>query len=476
MSPTASPPPLVAPLRGHLRALLGEATGPLVVATSGGADSTALAALTNAAGFGPLVLVYVDHGWREAPEREADHAALAALAERTAARLVVRGPPPADTPRTEDAARRFRYGALAQVAHDVGARFVLVGHHAGDQAETLIARTLRGSGLIGMAGIPVRRPLGSHSAVVIRPLLSCAPADLRAWLVAQDIPWREDRTNADLSRERNEIRARLERLGKRRAHVQGWLAALAVRLRQRLDWQSARLLHAADAHMRVRPLAGAVSMSRGWLQGLPTPLAFGLALRRAGQLLQADREGPWTTSRHRTRMWALIERGGDLDLPRGLRWHVAGRRAWLAYREHERPPLPKVEEARLPRPSFDLAAHLAQQGRQDIEAALSADVLGAQPRLRWLAQGDAFVPFGQGERRLVDIHAWMSRRGLPHLVRRGTLVLEGAHGIAWVVGERIDARHAVTAETQQVARIRLPRSMSRPAWSRHHPAGRSAPS
>ncbi len=475
MSPSASSPPLAASLGGVLRRLLGEQPGPLVVATSGGADSSALAALAATADLGPLILAYVDHGWRGAEESARDRVAVASLAGRLGARMVALGPPPADTPRTEDAARRFRYGALERAARSEGARFVLVGHHAGDQAETLIARTLRGSGLIGMTGIPTRRPLGREGIEVVRPLLEVAPAELRRWLEGQGIPWREDPTNTDLSKERNEIRARLARLGERRAHVQDWLTKLAARLRQRLDGQAARLIQSAAPHVRTHPLAGAMSISREWLAGLPTPLSFGLALRHAGQLIHADRDGPWTTSRHRTRMWALVRSGGDIDLPRGLRFHVAGKRAWLAYRSWEHPRLPVFEMEQAPSASFDLAAYLAAGGDRSA-VVLSADQLGPSPRLRWLRRGDTFEPFGRGAAGPVDIHAWMSRRGLPLLARRGALVLEGAQGIAWLVGERIDAQYAVTPRTERVARIRLPKLTNRPASSRHHPSGRSAPS
>lgn len=459
----------------RLRRLLGQQPGPLVVATSGGADSSALAALTATSGLGPLILAHVDHGWRGAEESARDQAVVTALGTRLDAQVLLLGPPPADTPKTEDAARRFRYGALERAARGVGARFVLVGHHAGDQAETLIARTLRGSGLIGMTGIPTRRPLGREGVEVVRPLLEVAPVELRAWLEEQGIPWREDPSNADLSKERNEIRARLARLGERRAHVQGWLTRLARRLQLRLDAQAARLIEQAAPFVHARPLAGAVSISREWLRSLPTPLAFGLVLRHAGQLIHADHDGPWTTSRHRARMWALVGQGGDIDLPRGLRFHVAGKRAWLAYRLWEQPALPAFEMEQVPRASFDLAAHLAA-GEDRSTVVLSADHLGPSPRLRWLQRGDTFQPFGRGAGGPVDIHAWMSRRGLPLLARRGALVLEGDQGTAWLVGERIDARHAVTAQTERVALVRLPKLKSRRTSSRHHPSGRSAPS
>jgi tRNA(Ile)-lysidine synthase len=457
------------------RALLEGVAGPYVVAVSGGADSTALAGLLAEAGIGPLVLAHVDHGWRGPEAAQGDRAHVEALATRLGARFACAPPPAPPMPQTEDAARRHRYAALTRIAEATGASVVFVGHHAKDQAETLVARALRGAGAVGLAGIPPARPLGRSGLRVLRPLLEIGPGRLRSWLGDRGIAWVEDVSNEDTTRERAAIRQRLSRTGLRQADVEDWMGRLARRLRTRLAWKEARLLDDVAAGLVHRTLAECVSISRAWLRDLRTPLEFALALRHAGHLIHADRDGPWTTSRHRARMWALVESGGDLDLPRNLRFHVAGKRAWLGYRTYERPPVPEWEMDRLPRAAFDLAAHLAQTDPR-CEAALSGDLVGASPRLRWLAPGDTFVPFGQGARSPVDIHRWMSRHGLPHFVRRGTLVLEGDHGIGWVVGERIDARHAVRPATEQVVRIRLPRLTSYPACSRHHPAGRSAPS
>jgi hypothetical protein len=55
----------------------------------------------------------------------------------------------------------------------------------------------------------------------------------------------------------------------------------------------------------------------------------------------------------------------------------------------------------------------------------------------------------------VDIETWLARRGVPALARRGQVVVEGARGIAWVVGHRIDAGHRVAEGTKAVARLTL---------------------
>ena len=92
-------------------------------------------------------------------EAAADRAVVEALAARLGVTAAFAGPPPGEVRRTEDDARRFRYGALAREAHEHGCAVVATGHHLRDQAETFLLRLARGSGPAGLAGIPARRAL-----------------------------------------------------------------------------------------------------------------------------------------------------------------------------------------------------------------------------------------------------------------------------------------------------------------------------
>jgi tRNA(Ile)-lysidine synthase len=85
---------------------------------------------------------------------------------------------------------------------------VAVGHTADDQAETVLHRLLRGSGLQGLSGMRRARPLGTAVSLV-RPLLEFRRQDLREYLALIGQPWREDRTNDDQRFTRNRLRQRL---------------------------------------------------------------------------------------------------------------------------------------------------------------------------------------------------------------------------------------------------------------------------
>jgi tRNA(Ile)-lysidine synthase len=104
-------------------------------------------------------------------------------------------------PRGEEEARRMRYDFLFRAREEAGARWLLTAHHADDQAETVLFRALRGTGLRGLAGIPRRRRPG-----IFRPLLPFPREGLEAYARSRGIRPREDTSNEDISIPRNYLR------------------------------------------------------------------------------------------------------------------------------------------------------------------------------------------------------------------------------------------------------------------------------
>jgi tRNA(Ile)-lysidine synthase len=103
----------------------------------------------------------------------------------------------------EDAARRARYEFFARLVSEGKVDRVAVAHTADDQAETVLAHILRGTGLAGLGGIH------PQTECVVRPLLNARRAELRAYLRAKKQKWREDATNQDTARTRARIRKKL---------------------------------------------------------------------------------------------------------------------------------------------------------------------------------------------------------------------------------------------------------------------------
>ncbi|MDO4568995.1 MAG: tRNA lysidine(34) synthetase TilS [Planctomycetia bacterium] len=108
----------------------------------------------------------------------------------------------------EDDARNARYAFLERTALHFGARYIALAHNADDQAETILHRILRGSGLLGLCGIAPQRRLQS-SVVIIRPLLKCSRVDILEYLQEKKIAFRTDSSNSDVRLTRNRLRCDL---------------------------------------------------------------------------------------------------------------------------------------------------------------------------------------------------------------------------------------------------------------------------
>jgi len=171
---------------------------PLAVGVSGGADSMALAVLTHRWAPGRVVGLVVDHGLRAESAAEAGWV----LARLRGLGMEGRVLTLAGLARGQAAARAARHAALARAARAAGALFLLLGHHADDQAETVAMRSSRGPhGLEGMAAWAAR-----EDVILLRPLLSVPRAALRDFLRAEGVEWVEDPSNADARFERVRVR------------------------------------------------------------------------------------------------------------------------------------------------------------------------------------------------------------------------------------------------------------------------------
>jgi len=180
------------------------------VAVSGGADSVALLrlleSLRDPLGIA-LVVVHFNHGLRGA-ESDADAQFVADLASNLGLECIV-GREDVQAAATrhkwnlEDAARRLRYAFFERLVGEGRAARIVVAHTADDQAETVLAHLLRGTGPTGLAGIY------PAAGSIVRPLLHERREDLRKYLRGIGQAWREDSTNLDVRRVRARIRERL---------------------------------------------------------------------------------------------------------------------------------------------------------------------------------------------------------------------------------------------------------------------------
>ncbi len=182
----------------------------LGVAVSGGSDSTALLVLLAEWGGADMRAVTVDHGLRAGSADEAQ--AVADLCGRLGIpHVTLRWTGWDGHGNLQDAARRARYGLIADWARGQGVGAVALGHTRDDLAETFLMRLARGSGLDGLSAMAARRR--DHAVDWLRPLLGQTRAGLRAALTARGIGWAEDPSNTDPRFDRTKARAALAPLG-----------------------------------------------------------------------------------------------------------------------------------------------------------------------------------------------------------------------------------------------------------------------
>lgn len=373
---------MTATARDSLHAAIRAAFAPspperLGVAVSGGGDSLALLLLLAdwAAQGGPgLLAVTVDHGLRPEAAAEAE-----AVGRRCAALGVGhailrwrgwdgRGNLPA-------AARAARYGLIARWGHERGIGDVALGHTADDQAETVLMRLARGSGVDGLSGMAARRD--SRGILWHRPLLGHGRAALRDWLAARGEGWIDDPTNDDPAYDRVRARRTLAALADLGITRDGLIATAGrMRLaREVLDRAAADL-----AWRSARIEAGDVILDRAALADAPEETRLRLFAHALAWIGGAD---------YRPRLAALTECLGRAE---------AGKRATL----HGCLVMPRAASLRLT--------------REPAAAARAVAAPGAPWDGRWRLEGQAAPPEAEvralGEEGLALCPDWRAS-GLP---------------------------------------------------------------
>ena len=362
-------------------------TGRVLVAVSGGPDSTALLIALHEAGR-DLVAAHYDHALREGSDDVARQ--VAELCERLNVRLITeRRTEPLPRGSLQAAARALRYAFFDRARVEAGADVVAIAHTADDLVEGAVLHLLRGCGLAGLRGMPARR--GHY----VRPWLNVWRSDVREFLEERRITAYEDPANADTRFAR--VRARqliLPELERDRPGIVRKLHAAAL--------TAARMQEAAEQAPTAVEVLKRLYADAGGRQP-------GLSRRHLEAMLNLMRPGPG---------------GRGVDLPGGLRFRIVG---GLMQVVPSRRPAP--EAARLEVRSCEGEACGDRQAAH-LRAGLRLHVGFRRPGLRMRPLG------GRGTRKVQDI--FVDAR-VPREERDGWPLVFAEDRLAWIPGIAVDS-------------------------------------
>jgi tRNA(Ile)-lysidine synthase len=402
------------PLEAARESGLVRAGEPLLVLVSGGGDSVCL--LNVAIRLGARVsALHVNYGLR--PGADEDEEFVRALCSRMSVPLHVERLELPEGGNLQERAREARYA----LADGLAERDYAAAHTASDQAETVLYRLAVSPGSRALLGMAPRR------GRLVRPLLDVTREEVREYLRARGLEWREDPSNADRrfarARVRHDLLDALRTVGPAPERT---IAETARQLRE-----EAELIDAAVGEA-LEELGGGPAISMAALRERP-PALRRLVLRRL-----AEQAAPRALSRREAdEILALDDRGTKaLDLGGGLR----------AVAEYGTLRFTRAAEAAVPDPVELTVPGRVRFGDWEVEASVggAGDVsvagLGPAATVRAWREGDRMRPAGLGgTKTLQDL---FTDRKVPRALRRTLPVIEAHGDIVWVAGVAVDERFA----------------------------------
>jgi tRNA(Ile)-lysidine synthetase-like protein len=401
MLPQDSSEPL---LQGILRSELLQADDRLLVAVSGGPDSTALLVALHELGF-DITAAHFDHALRDGSEKVADQ--VGALCAGLGVRLVTsRRDSPMPRGSVQAGARALRYEFFERAREQVGADSVALAHTADDVVEGAVLHLMRGCGLSGLRGMPARR------GFYVRPLLAVWRSEVVEFLQRRGMVAYQDPANVDprfaRARVRHQILPALERdrpgIGRRFHAVARRAAAMQLGIEQQ----------ASDR--RDEGVVTRWDLAR-MPEAIATELIKGLYTSAGGRL-------PALSRSHVSSMLRLasgISGGRGVDLPGGLRFRIVGDLMQI-YAPAQSSSAPRLEVSRCDGCDDSDAAHL----RADLHVRLGF----RRPGLRMRPAG------GRGTRKLQDI---LVDARVPREDRDSWPLVFAGDRLAWVPGIAVDS-------------------------------------
>ncbi|MFH1778561.1 MAG: tRNA lysidine(34) synthetase TilS [Candidatus Omnitrophota bacterium] len=439
----------------------------VVIALSGGPDSTALLLVLNALKKEynlKLHIAHLDHMFRGEKEAKVDYDFVLNLANRLKLPFNLGK---ANVPKyakdtrlsLEEAARQMRYEFLLNVAKDAGANKVALGHTVDDQVETVLMRLIRGAGLGGLRGIPATRKL--NGKFIVRPLIEVWRKDVEAYLRSLKIKPRQDVTNLMPKFLRNRIRHELiPYLEKFNPNIKKALARNAQNISYDYEVLAGLVDEAFKGCAKVR--ADSVEIKLRYFKTVPIGLRRQI-LRKAIEVLKGNlRRIDYS---HIEDIESLIEsKRGSLDLPDKIR--AAKKKDSLVfyrlrdlkilrskiYRELTVPGKTFIPELNL---IFDAKfvrgkANFKKSKRSEY---LDYDKVKLPLYVRTWAKGDRFKPLGMAAKK--KLQDFFVDEKVPRNLRGSIPLLICGKKIIWVCGLRLSDDVKIIKGTKHILKLSI---------------------
>jgi tRNA(Ile)-lysidine synthase len=428
------------------------------VAVSGGGDSVALFHLfremQSKLSISRIGIAHVNHRIRGRTS-DGDATFVRRVATRAGVRFHLHEIDKKDVPGSgiEEWARNVRYSFFDKIRKKFGYTYVATAHTENDQAETVLLRLLRGSGIHGLCGIAPVRDDG-----IIRPLLAAKRDSLRRWLAEMKYPIREDATNKDMTYIRNWIRhAVIPLLEQREAAIVSHLAFAAVNAQT-----IARLIEPVTNKWIndyvVSEEEGKFSIMK---RGLTPEAEAGEAVVRF-----LSKRNVGFTRGHVSEIVQNSRRSNGLFLlPGNWKYVCKSNVLEFAHKSLRRPAKAfsyvLVKNKDVPCKEKNCVLHLSSFRKKKLtpidlkdsaKAFLDASKCPEPLKFRSVKKGERFWPYGA--KGPVDCFEFLKKQGISSEERKTWGVVGCASGeIAWVVGLRIGHRFRVTAATKDIHQI-----------------------
>lgn len=417
-----------------------------LLACSGGMDSMALAQLLWKAGIS-FELAHVNFGLR-GEESDGDEAFVRHWAKEKNLPVHVHHAPTKEIAENKGisiqmAAREIRYLFFETVRSQQNLEGIVLAHHEDDQLETILLNLLRGTGIEGLYGMSERRDW------LIRPLLSFSREAIATFMEHEQLPWREDSSNASSDYKRNKLRhevmptlyAQDKDVRKNLLHSFGRLKdtgrAFSTLFEQ---WKA---LH-VTAEMGIQRLPytallhvqGGATLLYFWLR------PYGFNADQASNIFESLGNAKTGThflssnfqlsmDRKEMMLHPILPPFDPIDIPQG------------------------ATRLALPEGNYELtwkATPVAPLDRNSSHALLDGDLLQFPLQVRTWQEGDRFTPLGMpSEKKVSD---FLIDNKVPIALKKGVKVLVSGHQIAWIIGMRIADWAKVSAATQHTLHIK----------------------